>query len=56
MGVNDKVAAIHCPGRECCDSPYQGEHIMQCRNWEPPLTVEELRHLRHTILAGIIST
>lgn len=41
--------------RMCCLTPPGGEHYVQCPKWEPPLTVEELRVLRQTILKGVES-
>jgi hypothetical protein len=30
----------------CCGSPYLNEHMNDCCNWEPSLTMEEVRELR----------
>lgn len=42
--------------RECCSTPPEGEHFVTCPNWEPALTVEEIRHLRETVLKGVKSS
>jgi hypothetical protein len=36
--------------RTCCNTVRGGEHRVECENWEPPLTVEEIRYLRTHVL------
>ena len=42
------------PGlRGCCATYPRAEHYIWCPLHEPPLTVEELRHLRATVLKDV---
>ena len=35
--------------RACCPDPGTGEHKVACPHYEPPLTQEEIRQLRHLL-------
>lgn len=42
--------------RGCCPTTQGAEHMVQCPGWRPPLTVEEIAHLRETVLKGVVSS
>ena len=41
--------------RNCCQTWPGSEHYRQCPKWVPELTVEEIAHLRATVLRGVVS-